>query len=60
MLKSAQLVRMKIEAKDQAEELKMADGTMVKTEGRVSARAQVWWVQSVKFPPGYFPIWTNQ
>ena len=26
---------MKIEAEDQAEELKMADGTMVKTEGRV-------------------------
>ena len=26
---------MKIEAEDQAEELKMADGTMVKTKGRV-------------------------
>ena len=27
--------RIKIEVEDQAEELKMADGTMVKTEGRV-------------------------
>ena len=27
--------RMKIEAEDQPEELKMADGTVVKTEGRV-------------------------
>ena len=35
MIESAQLRRIKIEVEDQAEELKMADGTMVKTEGRV-------------------------
>ena len=29
---------MKIEAEDQAEELKMADGTVVKTEGRVQLK----------------------
>ena len=35
MLGSAQARRIKIEAEDQSEELKMADGTVVKTEGRV-------------------------
>ena len=29
--------RIKIEVEDQAEELKMADGTVVKTEGRVQS-----------------------
>ena len=32
--------RMKIEVKDQAEELKMVDGTVVKTEGRVQFMLQ--------------------
>ena len=35
MLESAQQEELKIEAEDQPEELKMADGTMVKTEGGV-------------------------
>ena len=35
MLKSAQHERIKVEAEEKSEELKMADGNMVQTEGRV-------------------------
>ena len=46
--------RIKIEAEDQSEKLKMADGTVVETEGRVQFSNVVG--TEVKFPPEYFPI----
>ena len=49
MLGSAQLVRMKIEVEDEAEELKMADSTVVKSIGTSPVHAQVWWVQRSSF-----------
>ena len=47
--------RIKIEAEDQAEELKMADGTVVKLRDEFSSFSNVVGIE-VKFPPGYFPI----
>ena len=47
--------RIKIEAEDQAEELRMADGIVVKTEGRVQCVLKCVGTED-KFPPGYFPI----
>ena len=45
----------KIEAEDQAEELKMADGIVVKLRDELSSCSNVVGTE-VKFPPGYFPI----
>ena len=47
--------RIKIEAEDQSEELKMADGTVSRLKGEFSSFSNVVGTE-VKFPPGYFPI----
>ena len=46
---------MKIEVEDQAEEFKMADGTIVKLRDEFSSYLNVACIE-VKFPPRYFPI----
>ena len=41
----------KVEAEDKLEELKMADGTMVKTKGRIHTK--MWWIQRRRLCLGF-------
>ena len=52
MLGSVQQGRIKVEVEDQSQELKMADGTVVKTQGRVQFVLKCGGYQRTNFCPG--------